>query len=146
MVLYFLCVSEKVCERKAMGNSVPSCSWDNCALQASSDALVYTMHCLLEFGYHRIGAWMIDSLTVKKALWWVGVQSNFTCWHVRSVNGLAILAKFLINFLQYPTKPRRHGLVWVFWVDACSGWLECLKVMVECPLFSGCVLSIVFPL
>ena len=30
----------EVCERNAIGNSVPSCSWDSCAPQASSDAYV----------------------------------------------------------------------------------------------------------
>ena len=68
MVFHFLCVSENVSERKAIGNSVPSSSWDNCAPQVSSDASVYTMYHLLGFGYHSIGAWMIDSLSVKKAL------------------------------------------------------------------------------
>ena len=67
MVLHFLCVSAKVHERKAIGNSVPSCSWDNCAQQASYDASVYTMYLLLGFGYHSIGAWIMDSLSFKKA-------------------------------------------------------------------------------
>ena len=31
---------QKVCKRKAIGNSVPSCSWDSCALQALSEASV----------------------------------------------------------------------------------------------------------
>ena len=39
---------------------------DSFALQAPSDALVYTVYCLLAFGYLRIGALMIDSLSVKK--------------------------------------------------------------------------------
>ena len=68
MVLHFLCISENVCERKAIGNFVPSCSWDNCTLQVSSDTSVYTVYHLLGFGHHSIGAWMIDSLSVKEAL------------------------------------------------------------------------------
>ena len=89
------CISKKVWERKAIGNSGPSCSWDNSILQVSSDALVYTMYCLLGLGYHSIGAWIMDSLSVKEASWWVSIQLNFTCLHVRNVNGLAIFAKIL---------------------------------------------------
>ena len=32
----FFCVSKNVSERKAIGNSIPLCSWDSCASQASS--------------------------------------------------------------------------------------------------------------
>ena len=56
MVLHFLCVSKKECKRKAKGNSVPSCFWDNCTPQESSDALVYTMYLLLGVGYDSISA------------------------------------------------------------------------------------------
>ena len=80
VVLHFLWMSKNVWERKAIGNYVLLCSWDNCAPQASLDALVYTMHLLLGSGYRSIGAWMTDSFNVRKALWWVGVQLNVACW------------------------------------------------------------------
>ena len=71
--------------------------------------------------YHGIGACVTDSSSVKKALWCIGVHSNFAFWQVKSVNGMAILAKFLINFLQYPMSPRKEH--------------TCLAVLGGCMLF-----------
>ena len=36
----------------------------------------------------------------------------------------------------------RHGTVWVLLVDAFSGWLASLKVMMGCPLCLECVLKL----
>ena len=74
--------------RKAIENSVPSYSCDRCAPHASSDASVYTMSCFVGFGYRSIGAWITDSLSIKKAFWRVGVHSNVAFGWVKSVKGL----------------------------------------------------------
>ena len=50
IMLHFHCVSVKVCDKKATGNSVPLCSCESCALQASSEVSVYTMYFLVGFG------------------------------------------------------------------------------------------------
>ena len=50
VVLHFHCVSVKVCDRKATGNSVLLCSCESCAPQVSSEASVYTMYFLVGFG------------------------------------------------------------------------------------------------
>ena len=53
------------------------------------------------------------------------MQSNFTCCHVRSINGLAILKTFLIKFLQYLTKPRKAQTCLGI-LGGCMFWIACV--------------------
>ena len=63
----------------------------------------------------------MGSLRCRKALWWVGVQLNFTCWPVSSAKGLAILAEFFDEFsvVTYLTEEGMN-------LFGCFGWLHVL--------------------
>ena len=58
------------------------------------------MYHLLGFGYHNIGAWMIDSLSALRKHYNELVSNQILlAGGLGVLNGLAILAKCLINFL-----------------------------------------------
>ena len=71
---------------------------------------------------------MTDSLSVKKALWWVGVHSNFACWQVNSVRRFCCFCKVLDEFpvVSYMS-PR----------NACT----CFGILVVCMFLIACVFN-----
>ena len=98
-------------EKKAMGHSWPSTTWDSTAPIATSDASVSSMHGLSGNGNASVVASTKAVFNDSKDFCASSVQKNLVPFLVRDDNGSAIVAKFLTNFEVDEVLSNNEGLV-----------------------------------